>query len=351
MSKTLSKMLSKPEEEIGKMIYELERLCGYPSEDVRLVAQNKQALRSKLDSLNLDPDDTTDEELYHALQSRFESDSNAIDQANDIDQNSTFREKLSVAMKLVSRAVNADDVWVIKKSAVKTILDKHPPKHVAKILNYRSYSSMVKRRDVTEIVLASNVLESDSWQASFNKLIAKLTMASYEKRPIRVIKIDSRLASASDTPASHVMVDARVGAMGLWPSEQFDSASVLIIALAVIQASQTLNPDHYGEVLGKLSPQLRWWADSEHLITDGQNPMSFNINDVSHNVLNHHTVEKAVSDHGAEALWRELASRYRRITESVENIIDGNDSNKKNDFQLPKMPLSSELAAELAAIE
>ncbi len=67
MSKILAQLVQKPEAYVAKIIDELEAKNGSPSEDVRLLAENSVKSRAKLMDLRLDPNDTTEQELYHAL--------------------------------------------------------------------------------------------------------------------------------------------------------------------------------------------------------------------------------------------------------------------------------------------
>src|SRR5947208_2061243 len=102
MSKTLARLLGKSEKEVVAAISKLEALCGYPSEDVRLLAENKQKLRAKTMQLGLDPDDTTDEELYYALLGRFSRDSQTIDKALGVNDSTKLDERIDKAIQLVN---------------------------------------------------------------------------------------------------------------------------------------------------------------------------------------------------------------------------------------------------------
>src|SRR3989344_1896772 len=146
MSKNLARLLAREETEITKSIAKLEELCGFPSEDVRLLAENKQKLRAKVHQLGLDVDDTTDQELYHALRARFERDSQMLDKALGVDSGTKLEERINKAVQLVNHCASTDEVWVVKNLVAKSTLTKLPPKHVAKVLHYRSIASMIKRQ-------------------------------------------------------------------------------------------------------------------------------------------------------------------------------------------------------------
>src|SRR5437868_15448289 len=79
MSQRIARILDESEHQVTKLISKLEDKNGYPSHDVRLLAENIQKIRNKMTELGLDPEDTTGEELYHALLVKFQQDSNLFD--------------------------------------------------------------------------------------------------------------------------------------------------------------------------------------------------------------------------------------------------------------------------------
>ena len=103
MSKLIANLLGKPESFITHALAELEKITGYHSEDVRFLAQNNHRLRQKFEQLGLDPDDTTKEELYHALLARFQNDSRALDRALGVSDQSVLDHRIDVAIELVKK--------------------------------------------------------------------------------------------------------------------------------------------------------------------------------------------------------------------------------------------------------
>src|SRR5579862_8326021 len=104
MSKILAQMLDKPEDIVKQALDKLEAYTGYPSEDARLIAGMHQASKSQIAKLDLDPHDTTAEELYQTLLSRFEEDSNHLDKALSIDPTELFSKRVAKAVALVGHA-------------------------------------------------------------------------------------------------------------------------------------------------------------------------------------------------------------------------------------------------------
>jgi hypothetical protein len=174
MSKPISQILNHPERAVAKAIAKLEDKNGYPSHDVRLTAENIQKVRSKLAELNLDPDDTTGEELYQALMVKFQEDSRRFDEHFGMHARG-FDEKSSKAFELVSKNADLPERWVMKASWAKSLLRQHPPKRVMKQLHYRSIDSMLKRENLAEIYLGIEFIESPAaWWSETDCLMANL---------------------------------------------------------------------------------------------------------------------------------------------------------------------------------
>lgn len=350
MSRNLAKLLDKHEEEVAKDLSVLEEQCGFSSEDIRLMAENKHKLRSKIEQLGLDANDTTDEELYHALQARFERDSQILDKALGVDDSTKLSERLNKAIQLVKHCASTDEVWVVKNAVAKATLVKYPPKRVARRLHYRSVASMIKRQDISEIFLAGSVLESATWQRNVAKNLPKLSASQYELRPAKIINLKAEHWRGLKGPQSHFVINQQIGVVSVWPSEELNQASVLCLTLLLLAGLHSLNPKGYSEALHELSPGLGWWADTEHLISDDEQPVSLNLKDVSLNHLKHHELIEAVRHHGAHSLWSELMARYRRIAGSLSDRAPDIQYNFSHD-ELAVLPTNADLAEEYAGPE
>ncbi|HSX18004.1 MAG TPA: hypothetical protein VLE51_01450 [Candidatus Saccharimonadales bacterium] len=351
MSKYFAKLLAEPEVKIAKTIAKMEEVCGYPSEDVRLVAENKQQLRIKVKQLSLDPDDTTDEELYYALITKYQDDSNRLNKALGVHADTDFDERLAKARQLVSHCASSDEMWVIKNSVVKTALVNNPPKQVSKRLHFRSAASMIKREDLAEIYLAAVYLESATWRKKVSQQLSKTSTADYELRSIKIVKLSFERWGKINGPASYIVSDPRMGAVALWPSTELKNASVLSLTLLLLDGLQAINPSGYSELLHELSPALRWWTDNKYLISDGDYSVSFNLKDVALNHLQNNNLSQAVAHHGRESLWQELASRYKIISSSLSDSIPDIQYNFNKAKNVPALPINDELAAEYITVE
>lgn len=350
MSKKLAKILDQPESEITRALAKLEERSGYPSEDVRLLAENKHRLRGKIRQLGLDPEDTTDEELFYALRTRYENDSNILDKVLGAG-GAKYSERLNKAVQLVQHCAASDEVWVAKAPTIKAMLSKNQPKHTAKILGYRSVASMIKREDVVLVHTIATVAESNTWHKNSSAQLKRLNGSHYEMRRLKILKLENGAWAKYAKPHQYVVADPAVGAVALWPSKDLSSASVLSLTLLLLEGIRTLNSEGYAEALHELSPALRWWANSEYLISDGDIPVSLNIKDVAYNHLNNHGLREAKSHNAAGNLWHELVNRYRKITTSVSVAADGIEDDLDSLPGKKVLPTVNDAAAEYAAMD
>lgn len=348
MNALIARALEITENEVAAMVSKLESACNYPGEDIRLMTENKQRARSKIAQLGLDPQDTTEEELYHALWNRYQNDSQALDRAIGVDSYTSAQERLNKAIDLAVHAAKFEDMWVVKKAAAKKAIIKFPPKQVAKLLGYRSVSSLVKRVDIAEIFLAANLAESATWQKNISKHLAKISESEYELRPVKIIKLSERLASLNFLTEKLAISDLRIGAVALIPTAKIEKTPVMTLVLMLLSELQELSPTGYSDNLNNLNPVLRWWSDCSHL-TFGDNAVSFNVKDVALNQLHNKNYNESDVRHAGKNLWAEMLARYRHLSESALEVLStGNNTAVK----IPvKRPLSRDLAAELAMVE
>lgn len=165
---------------------QLERAGGMPGVDIRLTADILHRTQAKIRELGLDPNDTTPEELYHALEERLKRDERALESALDIPGNATNQEITGVAASFLSRTTR-DKAFVLKASVVKSLLKKHVPTKAMKLLGYRSNISMLKHEPVAHVYAAAHLAESASWWQDFRGLYKQLSPSDFEMKPITIL--------------------------------------------------------------------------------------------------------------------------------------------------------------------
>ncbi|HEY4964385.1 MAG TPA: hypothetical protein VIH90_06875 [Candidatus Saccharimonadales bacterium] len=191
MSRFLSQALAADEPHFSRGISELEKANGAPRHDIRLVSDISLKLKRSIEYLGLDPNDTTNEELYHALNEKLKTDDNKL-----------LKELRTLAAKNVNLEANLSDgikqlldlmdikqqVFSLKSSSFKKILKSTPPKKVMKSLGYRSLDSLTKHESPALIVLAINKFETKTYVRSYYQKYLKLKSTDFETKKLSVVE-------------------------------------------------------------------------------------------------------------------------------------------------------------------
>lgn len=189
MTRILSHLLEAAEPEFRHTINRLEAACGYSCQDIRLTESVNRACRIKLESLKLDPDDTTGEELYQALQIKLKHDDARLIKrlrgisATHISAEGNVSEGIAFAVKSVSQDMNG---FGIKNSVAKKILMKNPPKRTMKLLGYRSVTSILKHEPTPLLIAVALNIETNLWVNKYRQAVKSLSARDCESRKIAV---------------------------------------------------------------------------------------------------------------------------------------------------------------------
>lgn len=219
-------MLGASEQATANVVAKLEKLAGYPGEDNRLLSEIRSSLRTKLAELGLDPNDSTPTELYHTLLSHFEADSRHFDKL--------IGGALNNIVYLVKLTDAPRQAWVLKRSVAKDLLRDHPPKKLARALNYRSTESMLKREDIDVLYAAFPYVESPSWLKSFYRSHGNLQPSDFEIRDIRLAVMPEggwlvkSKAAVSYSPCA--------GVVAVWPDACKGLSTLLGVYLCCLEA-------------------------------------------------------------------------------------------------------------------
>ncbi len=353
MSRAIAQLINQPEQLVSNVLQKIENLNGNPSEDARLLAENIQRLRVKMQDLQLDPSDTTGEELYQALRAKFSGDCAQVDKAMGITTNSSLAERVSKATQLVSASEQIPQMWLPKHTAIKSILRQNPPKKLIKALNYRSSESFIKHEDVDAACLLASQLESKLWRSKITKATGRLGSADCEIRGLRAIVLKPRYWQAIPAMKSKIITDNITGTLAFWPANLPSDAGILPLALELINKVEKLSGQQLVGRVGELNPQLRWWSENSYLMSrqeDGS--VSLNIKDLASDHLVGRDYHQRSTKHAAQALLRELVERYQNQSEKVSEALKDIGYNLSSDLSnTAQVPLGERLAAEYAQIE
>lgn len=349
MSKKLACLVGKSEEEVARFIAQMEARFGYPSADVRLLAEITQSARQKMADLGLDPQDTTSEELYHALRAKFDQNSAQIDRALGIKPDTGLDRRIAKASQLVRHILGEVELWALKTSAAKALLRACPPRKTMMRLNFRSLESMLKHADIDEILLVVPYMESTVWQRSFARWLSRSSTTDYGLRPVELVLLKSKKYQAEPSPSDYVAISKAGAAVGLWPAKKLNCASGLYLALLLLNGLEQLGVEVELQKLANAHPALNWWASTNHLIALNNNrPVSFNLRDASLNHLNNLDFVSASARYGSQSLWAELIRRYYshdgELLPSLGVKIETKGTGKIT------VPTAAQLAEELAGV-
>jgi len=192
MSRLISELLGATEPMFGLAINQLERSSGKPGVDVKLTAEIINSAKQKTRDLNLDPDDTTGNELYQALLAKIKQDDIILMQLLGCQDGDSAQQLMGNIKKYVDSAGLITKCWVIKKSVAKQFLKTMPPPNIMKQLKYKSVSSMLKTENIFELYGALRFAETANWLKKFNQQYSTLIPSDFELRDIELHMMPSK---------------------------------------------------------------------------------------------------------------------------------------------------------------
>lgn len=192
MSKMISELLQAEEPLFTNAIRQLEKVSGNPSADIRLTSEIIGKVYTKTKELGLDPDDTTSEELYHALEIRVAKDNERItEELLKLPKGTTrIRDLVPPMVEVARNSKGPKKCWALKRSAAKKLLRKMPPKQMMKTLGYRSIDSMLKNEPFDEMYTALRFSEGADWLNEYNDLFKTVKPSDFEERDIKIVIMD-----------------------------------------------------------------------------------------------------------------------------------------------------------------
>ena len=195
MTRWLSEALQAKEPDFRLGLRRFEEASGNISGDIRLSTRVQSQTRNKLLELGLDPEDTTAEELYHALSERVKVDDARLTrklQTLSATHVSAEADVVSGMVHALDKLPDSTSCFAMKSSTLRSIIKKYPPKRAMKQLGYRSVDSFIKHERLALIMAAGWLTESASWQHQIIESYKRLKSSDFESRRIAVIQPDSK---------------------------------------------------------------------------------------------------------------------------------------------------------------
>ncbi len=242
MSRVLSDLLGAKEPAFTFALERLESMSGHPNVDVRLVTDVEQTAKSKLRQLGLDPNDSTEQEVFHSLQALTKKHDEFLASAVGGEDPTDTQDLLPRLKARVESLPLPKRAWAIKHSVAKRLLKDHPPRNVMRVLGYKSVDSMLKREKIDELYGACRFVETPQWYARFTRAYKKLRPSDFEPRDITIIDYSfERWHSAAHSYTAQARQNivtipelASVGVLPL-PQQHMKGISITLLPLLVQQ--------------------------------------------------------------------------------------------------------------------
>lgn len=194
MTKFLSQALQAPEPFFRQGLARLEAANGHPNTDIRFSTEVTRGSKAKLRELGLDPDDTTPEELYHALRERVKADDKRLGRnlrtlaATYVSAEADVVDGMVHALKTLP---DSKRCFGLKSSVLKSIVKRIPPKKAMKQLGYRSLDSFVKHEPPASILSAIYLCEDEHYRKRLADQYRQLEASDFESRDIQIAQLRS----------------------------------------------------------------------------------------------------------------------------------------------------------------
>ncbi len=200
MTKFLEIALDQKNPNFHQGVLKLNKLAGQLNKDIQFTQFLKKNISQKISLLNLDPVDTSLQELYYSLKEKL------IDDENHLAKSLRFlaAENISAEADLakgfilkLNQSVGNLSILTAKPVFIRQILSKLQLSKTAKSLGYRSKSSMLKLEPIENIMIAFNQFETTSTLQSFKKSLKKISINDLDYKKL-TFKSESGINNNSD---------------------------------------------------------------------------------------------------------------------------------------------------------
>lgn len=193
MSKFLASLLGADHKLTAAMLDRLESASANSGVDVRLTAEIRQGVHTKMAELGLDPADTTGEELYQVLQVKAAQDTALLLETIGIKSNADSAIMIQALAKYFAKKQDTGEIWSLKRTVLKKLLTQHVPHKTMKALHYRSIASMLKRETPATVYAVATLVEGEKYKHMLIKSINNLSPSDFELRRIEFVSFTPEL--------------------------------------------------------------------------------------------------------------------------------------------------------------
>lgn len=245
MTRILGELLGASQPDFNHLIQRLERAAGRPSADIRITHDIAGKIRSAATALHLDPHESTNKELYVALQGRLHVDEQKVLEGLSVHNVHDTELLLWSVQRFVQKQTKGHGVLAIKQVALKRLLKKQQPKKALKALGYRSLDSMLKHESAASLLTAISLTESASWLKKFHKQYQDLGFHDFEQRDIQVFQPRNarwrKFGEAVSQQRRHnVMAFSEAGVVAILPMAQYVQGLAIVDLVTALQKANDI---------------------------------------------------------------------------------------------------------------
>ena len=243
MSKLIAQLIGADLRSFAETINRLESMCLQPGVDTKLTAELITQTREKARRLNLDPADTTKEELYYGLLSKARLDDEILRQKLGFSASTTPVIASNAVAKITEKLLKKDLVICMQPATVKKILRAVPPKRTLRTLHYRSIESVLKREDPLVLYALAVRLEDKSWHTQLQARLKRLQPRDARETKVQILSLPKEWLEKLEKVNFENIIQPvpEIGSILILPTMPLSvPGSVLLTTCLVLQAGQRL---------------------------------------------------------------------------------------------------------------
>lgn len=192
MATFLKDLLDAEEPLFSLSLKDLEKASGHHGVDVKLIGDITRLAHESVRSMNLEPNHTSGQELYHGLMARVSEDNKRLASVIGVSDPDNVRSAVPLMIKAAQQVDFKRKVFVLKHAKAKQFLRQMPPQKLMTSLGYKQVDDMFKNEDFDEIYTALRFSEGEEWLNSYDELFTSVKASDYEERELRIVEMNHK---------------------------------------------------------------------------------------------------------------------------------------------------------------
>ena len=186
----LAKILRTKPKIIIDMEEKMEKITGKKNVVEKIMEENKKRIDMALQVFNI-PDHSS-KQLYKAIINKLKRNDEAIYKLFKKPDGVT-KKGLQTLFEYALQIANPKPLFVLKEKIARRILEKNPPIHILKALNYKNIKELLEKEDFYQVFSALRFVESTKWMhKTFDKSYKNLKPSDFENRKVKLLVLDEK---------------------------------------------------------------------------------------------------------------------------------------------------------------